>query len=589
THGFFVESWSAWPDPRWLDDGFELSGYRVQVSHKTQTVALVRFPEGGYVRVADCSLEAGKRHSLTMRVAANLVTVGIDGKELIRYADPLPKGKPGLAFGTGSGAKVEISEPALAALPRVHPAPVPAHRPAFSARKWLGGRWWFFDGQEPILLLPSTASPSLNCAKLRPGGKPMLSWNAHWDIHNQGAYPEGTNALGPVAPKGGGKSVSATWEAKQTKGIFKTTTTLTASFDEKRQAYRYGLAEDRLPPLRAPERDVDLRTPAAPDRAQHPPHLRGRGRRAEGPASFGAAVLGTPKELAAGRYALLARVKGDNLRGPGGRIEVTVTPPKKPPVTHVHHAGAGTFGWKTTGFGFDVPEGATIALGLGNAGTGTRLVKEVAFRQGDGPAPAPPAQAAPSPEGAIADYRMEEGKGLHVLDHAGGPCGHLELSSVGWGERSLVFEDVPGRKPSWPRAGALQRYLGHQAYKGHERLPVALSGHHGGGMELKGFTVAAWIKPATRMGKSDHGGAGDIVGLGARRIVLKLLGPEAPYKLGASLNVNDRIEAKEEIRAGELAARRRHGRPRGGSVAREAAAGWQGDRGRDDEGDEGAV
>src|SRR5262249_61550103 len=47
-----------------------------------------------------------------------------------------------------------------------------------------------------------------------------------------------------------------------------------------------------------------------------------------GPASFGAAALATPKKLAAGRYAVLARCRGDNLLGPGGRVELTGPPPK---------------------------------------------------------------------------------------------------------------------------------------------------------------------------------------------------------------------------------------------------------------------
>lgn len=63
---FFRSSWSAWPDPKFEDRGFEagfalrsskdgLSGYRVQLSSKYQEVALVRFPDGGFLRsVAGC-------------------------------------------------------------------------------------------------------------------------------------------------------------------------------------------------------------------------------------------------------------------------------------------------------------------------------------------------------------------------------------------------------------------------------------------------------------------------------------------------------------------------------------------------------
>ena len=62
---FFGQGWSAWPDATFSDDGFEAalllrvgtnSGYRVQLSHRYQCVALVKWPEGGYVQ------EIGRAH-----------------------------------------------------------------------------------------------------------------------------------------------------------------------------------------------------------------------------------------------------------------------------------------------------------------------------------------------------------------------------------------------------------------------------------------------------------------------------------------------------------------------------------------------
>jgi hypothetical protein len=41
------------------------------------------------------------------------------------------------------------------------------------------------------------------------------------------------------------------------------------------------------------------------------------------------------------------------------------------------------------------------------------------------------------------------------------------------------------------------------------------------------------------MGKAEHGGKGDVLGLGGRRVVLRLVGQTAPYQLQAALNVND--------------------------------------------------
>ena len=97
---------------------------------------------------------------------------------------------------------------------------------------------------------------------------------------------------------------------------------------------------------------------------------------------------------------------------------------------------------------FDVPEHAgAMSVAFGNAGTGEMLVSDVEFRRlNDGEAiPAgvatKPNDKAPvladAPSGAIADFRMLEGKGHHVLNHAGGT--HLDLSNLGW----VVDENRP--------------------------------------------------------------------------------------------------------------------------------------------------
>ena len=91
--------------------------------------------------------------------------------------------------------------------------------------------------------------------------------------------------------------------------------------------------------------------------------------------------------------------------------------------------------------------------------------------------------------------------------------------------------------------------MGHPSYAGKETLPIALTGHHGGGSVMKGLTLAAWIKPDAEMGKSHHGGKGDVVGYGGRRFILGLHGQKAPYKLAARINVNDVIESSTPIEA----------------------------------------
>src|SRR5262245_42191957 len=214
-----------------------------------------------------------------------------------------------------------------------------------------------------------------------------------------------------------------------------------------------------------------------------------------GPGAFAAATLATPADMPAGRYALVARVRSENVIGPGGRIELTISAPKgqKPLASHTHYLGNGTFAWKTTGFVFDVPvRGASLHLGLGNAGTGEVLIGEVDFRRlADGESlPAgvqakaldTPARVDAAPEEAIADYRMEEGKGLHVFNHAKGPLGHLELGNVTWtrdeGRPALVFADNVEKTKRYPQCGTLHlSYLAHAAYRGRDTLPAPFNGH----------------------------------------------------------------------------------------------------------------
>jgi hypothetical protein len=90
---FFGESWSAWPDPAYGDGGYdaglllragEKHGYRVQLSHKYQDVALVKYPDGGYVRVAPFPVKQNQPHRLEASAHGTEVVVRVDGRELIR-------------------------------------------------------------------------------------------------------------------------------------------------------------------------------------------------------------------------------------------------------------------------------------------------------------------------------------------------------------------------------------------------------------------------------------------------------------------------------------------------------------------------
>jgi hypothetical protein len=246
---FFGESWSVWPDKTFGDGGFEAAvlmragperGYRVQISHRYQNVALVKYPEGGYVRVVPCTIKLKEPHQVRCRVQGNQIVVQVDGAEKIRWNDtflPIEKGQAGV--GVSSAAKVTFSDISVTEPKPAAETPAAAHAPNFSVRKFLGGRPWVFDGDEPILLLPVPEANTINNVKLRPGYKPQLSWNSHWDVANQGAYSEATNKNGPTTFKGGGRTVTASWTTQHVKDAFSTATTLTVGWDAKRRVYTY--------------------------------------------------------------------------------------------------------------------------------------------------------------------------------------------------------------------------------------------------------------------------------------------------------------------------------------------------------------
>lgn len=746
---FFGQSWSAWPDPTWGDGGFEAAlllragkdnGYRVQVSHKYQEVALVKYPNGGYVQSVPCEIKLKQPQRLAVTLQGNQLVVRIDGKEVIRYQDnvlPLDKGR--LGAGASSGARVLFDEVTFLSKPASPRAPAQAqaqHAPKFSVRKWLGGRHWVFDGDEPILQLPyqhkhnaTYYTQTVDNVKLRPGYKPLLNWNGHWDIANQGAFPDGASKATEPVVAGGGKTLTASWTGRQHEGDFTTRTQMTIGYDTRRGTYTYDVDSELevqtnftfrygydfehhtpLDPFRwqylvvrregelvhrpvhsvdpgplygvaqknglrlwygrhvdqmvvAPAVEYDLPDPgkrklttcvcaafydtgvtfesetALPGTKVHvkyrytgypaaeaealfnaskvydslmldPKHhylfadewprltfskfvpmsetwIKGRQpfmtrhntrptyelardtgvgsgfAMKLGPGAYGKAQLPAPRPLPKGRYVVSAQVKSINAHGPGGRIELYALEAKGGKVLRqeTHYLGNGTFGWQPIRFLSDVPGGADgLAVAFGNGGTGTVLITDVEFKLLEDGAPVPtgvltranatePALPA-SPAGAIADYRMEEGQGLHVYDAARGRFGTLELANLDWvvdeGRPALKFADKPSRQAVYPRAGTLERsYYSHPGYKDKQLVPVANAGQHGGGFALPAFTIATSVKPAAHL----PDGRGDVVGLGARRFILSLFGKKAPYKLGATLNVNDQFVTDAIIEA----------------------------------------
>ncbi len=821
--GYFGSSWSVWPDPKVADQGFDAglllrakedgaSGYRVQLSVKYQQATLVRFPDGGYVRSVPCAVKAKTPIRLRARAAGGVVRVFVDDREVIAYVDRLtPYPEQGrVALGVSSGARVTFSQVSLNAVDTEGtPAPVP-HQPRLQSRSWVGGRAWVFDGDEPIMLLPSAESSTIMNVKLLPGFKPLLTWNSHWDTQNQGAYAEATNHTVDVQTSGGGETLSATWRGRHVKDRFGTRSKMTVGFDRERGVYtydieselevftgepfqfRYGFDFEHHTPLDpfqwqyliarrrggelyhrpvapvdpgpqydletyqglrvwygrhngdlrvAPAVEYDIRPEwnpaiqadgkpgqrlcntavcaafydtgvAFPQETAKPgtklrvkyrytgypadeakglfeqskvyvaptldphhhyifadewpkltfrqfvpmsetwqlgrtPFMTGHNQRPTyelvkncgagsgfamklGPASFGKATLSKAGSLAKGRYLVTAIVKGDNMLGPGGRIELEAVQAKtgRKLAEARHFVGAGSFDWHPQAFAFELAEDAgTLSLALGNAGTGEFLVTDIEFRRladgeplptgarsqaNDQPAPLPPVLPA-----AVVDYRMLEGKGFHALNYAGGD--HLDLANVDWvvdeGRPALRFADNESGRQAFHPAGYIGMHLfgnaqdfqylaTYRSYAHARSTPFALGA--GGSVVLgceryylhgafyrgligrtvilrralnaeeigrlmrdqplmttlpmdasgsNGVTLAAWIKPAARLGKNNqHPGGGDIVGYGNRRYVLKLVSAGqandgAPYRLAARLNVNDGVASERTVEA----------------------------------------
>lgn len=747
---FFGQSWSVWPDATLPDGGFEAGlllrgiegdgktrksvGYRVQLSHALQQVVLVRFPEGGYLRAVACPVKLNEPQRLQVSMQGNELRVAVDGQERIVYRDPiapLPPGRVGL--GAANGVAVKFEQVQLRELPPATGTAQPTpHEPNFAARTWLGGRTWIFDGDEPILQMPSLKSTPVLNVKLRPGYKPQLTWNSHWDIQNQGAYAEGKNDTVDVQVSGGGKTIVARWRGEHVQKRFETHTTLTVGYDAAKNRYaydvdstlevlpgepflfKYGYDFEHHTPIDPfnwqylivrrrdgsyyhrpvypidPGPQYDLATaggvrvwygrhnvpaPIVPaveyiefdagDRklntavcaafydtavaferenalpgtklrvhyrytgypadeaeklfrqtqvyespmldpqhhyvfAEWPkqtfsqfvplsetwifgraPFKTGHNRRPTyelarneqtssgfalklGPLAFGEAALPMPGPLPAGRYAVVAQCRADNVQGSGGRIDVTALGEKGDPLVESHHfIGRGNFGWKTVGFVFETKaEAKTLKLGLANAGSGDVYFSDVEVVHLDAastlplgvatePQPAPTSIA--PPPGAIIDFRLTEQKGYVALNYGSANPPLLETANASWtvdeGRPALRFGANPEGKRNYLRDGKLAlEVFTNSSNKAGETASFALAGTHGGGREFTGVTISTWAKPAETMEPSHWGS--DIVGFGARRFKLCLQGKSPPYRLGATFNNSDALWSDAQLDAG---------------------------------------
>ena len=157
---FFGHGWSVWPDLTYGDQGFDAGlllrsgehdqppghrGYRVQLSHKYQHVALVKYPNGGYLASVPCEVQVNQPHHVHVKMHGDTIVVSVDGKERLVYRDrflPIIKGKVGI--GSSSAAQVTFREVDLAVqvanLSNNRQVDNLPHVPNFHVAKWLGER-----------------------------------------------------------------------------------------------------------------------------------------------------------------------------------------------------------------------------------------------------------------------------------------------------------------------------------------------------------------------------------------------------------------------------------------------------------------
>ena len=132
---------------------------------------------GGVVQVKPFAFAAGKAYRVSVTAAGPWIIVAVDGKELIRYADPIEPILSGRA-----GVAVRESRTAFSGFtvrPAVAPKEaVPAHVAKFAVREWVG-KPYIFDGDEPIAWFFRNPSEGIQLRemKLAPGLMPMVMPN----------------------------------------------------------------------------------------------------------------------------------------------------------------------------------------------------------------------------------------------------------------------------------------------------------------------------------------------------------------------------------------------------------------------------
>ncbi|MHB9131642.1 MAG: LamG domain-containing protein [Armatimonadota bacterium] len=147
--------------------------YMVRLSSGYDHVELWK-THGGVVRVKSYHFEPNRAYQVSVTASGRWLIIAIDGKELMRYADPLLPLRNGQVGVGVRESRVRFSD--IKVTPAAHlDTPSPAHKPSFHLRKWVG-RDYIFDGDEPIGYFNANGMGGMSLCevKLTPGLMPLL-------------------------------------------------------------------------------------------------------------------------------------------------------------------------------------------------------------------------------------------------------------------------------------------------------------------------------------------------------------------------------------------------------------------------------
>ncbi len=155
---------------RYTDDD---NYYLVRLSSGYDHVELWK-THGGVVQVAAHDFAPNRPAKIEVTVSGRWIIVRVDGKERIRYADPLQplrNGRVGLGVRESRARFTGVQ-----VIPAAHiDTPVPPHKPDFRLKRWVG-RDYIFDGDEPIgFLFPGANGLAFAEVKLQPGLMPLVT------------------------------------------------------------------------------------------------------------------------------------------------------------------------------------------------------------------------------------------------------------------------------------------------------------------------------------------------------------------------------------------------------------------------------